>query len=93
MATTLEHVSAFVGMAGSLALAVPFFVDFQARRDRIARLRNINAGLVNSKDIEIIKQKFRDAELERILFADPWMAICACVGAVLLIVSFAVLMI
>lgn len=90
---TAATLSALLGMLGSLALAIPFFADFLARLARRKRLKVFDANASPNADDAALKRAFAEGELERLLRADPKMAISAMIGAVLLIISFALLVI
>src|SRR6185312_1369005 len=79
-----EFWSPAMGAAGGLLLAVPFFADYFSRGRRTGRLGFFKAPEVSKKDAATLEPSVRNAETERVLAAEPWMALLAGIGCLLL---------
>jgi hypothetical protein len=91
-AHTAEVWSALLGLVGALLLAIPFFADFRAKRDRWKRRDQIKLGTFSAKDEALLTVAADKVALERILKADTGMALCSALGCLLLLLSFIVLL-
>jgi hypothetical protein len=87
---TVAWLSPLLGLLGSLALAVPFFADFLAKRRRIRHIRSL--AVFRPEDATILRVPTERGELERVLAAEIRMAALAVLGCVLLLASFLVVM-
>lgn len=89
---TAEWVASFLGLLGSLALAVPFFADFFAKRRRVKRLAGLKDGVFSPEDAAELRKPVERRELENVLAAEVKMAGLAALGCVFLVASFFVLL-
>jgi len=88
-----ELVSAFLGLLGSLLLAVPYFADFWARQKRLQDIEALNDGTFTREDATTLRGPVDRTATDRVLDADGRMALCAVLGCMFLVLSFAILIV
>lgn len=87
---TIEWLSPLLGSVGGIALAYPFFDDWRARRKRKKRMSKLTSASMSAENRELMRAEIANSEFERVLSADPWTALCALLGCLLLVGSFAI---